>query len=59
MEQLKTAPVEIKSKQVGFHRFDPTDHSPPNAFMSKLLIRSNGTVERITQNRQCVSRVKR
>ena len=59
MEQIKTKPIEIKSKQVGFHKFDPTNNSPPSVFMSKLLIRSHRTIltaERTLQNANGVLR---
>ena len=59
MEQIKTKPIAIQKqviKLVGFDRIDPTKNSPPSAFMSKLLIRSNGTIDRCTQNMNCVAR---
>ncbi len=60
MEQIKSKPIAIEkqvTKQIGFNRFDPTSNSPPSAFMSKLLIRSNGNVEIFVQNMNGVARV--
>ena len=60
MEQIKSKPIAVEkqvTKQVGFNRFDPTSNSAPTAFMHKLIIRSNGNVDRFVHNTNGVARV--